>query len=244
MRRIVLVPTLLLAALAGAPQVAAADTLFGGFAGVFVPRGIDNRVAGDVLFENLTFRTLDDDFGEKDPAHLFNGFFGGGEVLFGLGDFVEVGAGIGYYRSPNRLSFYTDFTDLDGSDILQRTQHTIVPITASVRAFPIGRTVPVQPYVGAGVNFYRWKYRESGEFIDFSDPALPVFPGTFEDDGTATGPMVLFGVRVPIGPAFNFGGEARWNGGSADLAPELNFAGDKLDLGGWTAAATFHVRLP
>jgi hypothetical protein len=244
MRRIVLVPTLLLAALAGAPQTAAADTLFGGFAGVFVPRGIDNRVAGDVLFENLTFRTLDDDFGEKDPAHLFSGFFGGGEVLLGLGDFVEVGAGIGYYQSPNRLSFYADFTDTDGTDILQRTQHRIVPISVSVRAFPIGRTTPVQPYVGGGVNFYRWNYRESGEFIDFSDDSLPIFVDTFEDSGSAVGPMVLFGVRVPIGPAFNVGGEARWNGGSADLAPELNFAGDKLDLGGWTAAATFHVRLP
>ena len=110
-----------------------------------------------------------------------------------------------------------------------------------MRAFPIGRTTPVQPYVGGGINFYRWQYREAGEFIDFSDDTLPVFVDTFTDDGTATGGLMLFGVRVPIGQ-FNVGGEARWQGGSADLAPELNFAGDKLDLGGWTAAATFHVR--
>ena len=39
----------------------------------------------------------------------------------------------------------------------------------TVRAFPIGRTTPVQPYVGGGINFYRWNYKESGEFIDFCD---------------------------------------------------------------------------
>ena len=35
----------------------------------------------------------------------------GGEVLFGIGDFVEAGVGIGYYQSQERDSFYTDFTD-------------------------------------------------------------------------------------------------------------------------------------
>ena len=58
----------------------------------------------------------------------------------------------------------------------------------------------------------------------------------------ATGAALVFGVRVPVGRTFNVGGEGRWQNGSADLAPELNFAGDKVDLGGWTGAVTFHVR--
>lgn len=244
MRR-TLVSTLVVAALAAAPQIAAADTLFGVTAGAFIPRGEGSRVTGDVLNETFGlrngFRTLFDDVGEKDPIQLFSGPSIGGEVLFGLGDFVEAGVGIGVY-TKSRDSFYTDFTDLDGTDIEQITRLRIVPLSVTVRAFPIGRTVPVQPYVGGGINFYRWQYKEDGEFIDFSDDSLPVFSDTFTDDGTATGATVLFGVRVPVTKTLNIGGEARWQSGSADLDPALNFPGDKLDLGGWTAAATFHVK--
>ena len=111
-----------------------------------------------------------------------------------------------------------------------------------MRAFPIGRTTPVQPYVGGGVNFYRWHYKEAGEFIDFSDETLPVFPGAFEDNGSAVGAVFLAGVRVPVGKSFFVGGEWRYQNGKADLAPELNFAGNKLDLGGNSIAATFHYK--
>jgi len=243
MRRTVLFSTLLVAALAAVPRAASADTLFGGNIGAFVPRGLDGRTTGDVLAENFTFRTYFDDDFDQDPVHkLFTNVTFGGEVLFGLGDFVEAGVGISYFQSPEQGSFYTDFTDLDGTNIIQTTQFRVVPVAVTVRAFPIGRTTPIQPYVGGGVNFYRWHYKEAGEFIDFSDDSLPVFPGEFEDDGSAVGAVFLAGVRVPVGHAFFIGGEWRWQNGSADLHPELNFAGDKLDLGGNSIAATIHVR--
>lgn len=245
MRRTVLVPTLLVAALAAAPQIAAADTLFGGTFGGFIPRGEGGRTSGDVLNETFGlrngFRTLYDDIGEKDPIHLFAGPSIGGEVLFGLGDFLEAGVGISYY-TKTRDSFYSAFEDLDGSDIEGSTRLRIVPLSVTVRAFPIGRTTPIQPYVGGGVNFYRWQYREAGEFIDFSDPSLPIFEDTFTDDGTAVGASILGGVRVPVGRTMNVGGEVRWQGGSADLDPALSFPGEKLDLSGVTLAATFHLR--
>jgi hypothetical protein len=243
MRRTVLVPMLFVAALAAAPQMAAADTLFGGNLGAFIPRGLDGRTTGDVLAENITFRTFYEDDFDQDPIHkLFTNVTFGGEVLFGLGDFVEAGVGVSYFQSPKQDSFYADFTDTDGTDIIQASQFRVVPLSVTVRAFPIGRTTPVQPYVGGGVNFYRWHYEEEGEFIDFSDDSLPIFDGEFSDDGSAVGAIILAGVRFPIGHAFYVGGEWRWQNGSADLAPEQNFAGDKLDLGGNTVAATFHVR--
>ena len=108
-----------------------------------------------------TFRTLFDDIGEEDPIHLFSNVTFGGEVLFGMGDWLEAGVGISYFESKERFSFYTDFTDLDGTDIEQTTQFRIVPLALTVRAFPIGRTTPVQPYVGGGINFYRWKVPRS-----------------------------------------------------------------------------------
>ena len=243
MRRTVLVSTLLVAALAAAPQMAAADTLFGGNIGAFVPRGLDGRTNGDVLAENLTFRTFYDDDFDQDPIHkLFTNVTFGGEVLFGLGDFVEAGVGISYFQSPKQESFYTDFTDTDGTEIIQTTQFRVVPLSVTARAFPIGRTTPVQPYVGGGVNFYRWHYKEAGEFIDFSDDSLPVFSDEFEDDGSAVGAVFLAGVRFPVGKTVLVGGEWRWQNGSADLHPELNFAGDKLDLGGNTLVATVHFK--
>jgi hypothetical protein len=245
MRRTVLIPALFLAALAAAPSVATADTLFGGTFGGFFPRGEDGRTSGDVLSETFGvrngFRTLWDDTGDKDPIKLFSGPAINGEVLFGLGDFLEAGVGIGYY-TKSRDSFYTDYPEIDGTEIEQTTRLRIVPLSVTVRAFPIGRTTPVQPYVGGGINFYRWQYREVGEFIDFSDDSLPVFEDEFTDDGTATGATILGGVRAPIGRTMLLGGEVRWQGGSADLDPALNFAGDKLDLSGVTLAATFHVR--
>jgi hypothetical protein len=54
--------------------------------------------------------------------------------------------------------------------------------------------------------------------------------------------VFLAGVRVPVGHSWLVGGEWRWQNGKADLAPELNYAGDKLDLGGNSIAATVHFR--
>ena len=65
---------------------------------------------------------------------------------------------------------------------------------------------------------------------------------TFTDDGSAVGPVFLAGVRVPVGRTSSSAASSRWQGGSADLAPELNFAGDKLDLGGDSIAATVHFK--
>jgi hypothetical protein len=240
MRRSVFIAAVFGATLALAPQAASADQIFGVNLGGFFPRGEDSRVTGDVLRENLSFRTLVTDRG-GDELRTFDGFSVAGEYFVGVGDYIEVGGGVGFYQKTVG-SFYSDFVDLDGTDIEQNTKLRIVPVTVAVRAFPIGRTTPVQPYVGAGINFYRWRYSEFGEFIDFSDDSLPIFRDTFVDDGTATGPTVFGGVRAPIGDAFFIGGELRWQGGSADLDPLLNFAGDKLDLGGLTLTANFQVK--
>lgn len=231
---------LVVATLCGTPQVASADQLFGFIVGGFFPYGFDSRTGGDVLVENL--------LPPVDPFVYdisdFKGPWVGGEYLIGFGDWIEAGVGATFY-SKTVDSFYRDSVHPDRSDIVQDIKMSIVPVSASVRFFPTGRTTPVQAYVGAGLNFYRWKYSESGEFIDYSNPnafPLPTFRDTFEDDGTAVGAMFLGGVRAPVGDNFMIGGEFRWQGGSADLDPIHNFTGDKLDLGGYSVGATFHVR--
>jgi hypothetical protein len=242
MRRRIAVAALAVASLLVAtPQTARADSLLGVHVGGFFPKGLGSRdVNSDVLRQNVDF--LSYECSNDDPLRCFNGFTISGEYLFGFGDWIEAGVSVGYY-SKKVTAVYTDYTDVDGTEIINDTTFKNLPVAVTVRAFPIGRTTPVQPYVGGGVAFQRWGYKEAGEFIDFTPGGgLPIFRGEFEDDGTAVGPTVLFGVRAPIGRTFFVGGEARWTGGTADLDPELNFAANKLELGGWSVQAGFHVK--
>jgi len=203
-------------------------------------KGEGSRTSGDVLVGNL--------LPPRDPFVYdisdFNGGTIGGEYLIGFGDWVEAGVGASFYQKT-ALSFYRDSVWPDQTDIEQDIKLRIVPVSATVRVFPTGRTTPVQAYVGGGINFYRWKYSESGDFIDFTDENVfprPIFRDTFEDDGTATGAVFLAGARAPITPNLLLGGEFRWQSGSADLDPAQNFEGRKIDLGGYTLVGTLHFK--
>src|SRR6186713_3082536 len=108
--------------------------------GYFALRGLDSRVDGDVLFadlEPLLFEVDD-----------FNFVTIGGEWLIGIGDYLEAGAGVGYYQRTVP-SIYRHVTHSDDSEIQQDLKLRVVPLTATVRFLPLGRG-SVQPYVGAG----------------------------------------------------------------------------------------------
>jgi hypothetical protein len=235
-------------AIMGAPSVASAqiDQLIGINAGGFFPKTGDR--GGDVLSTNFDTFVLDpsgpgDTVGRGLDAWRGGQF--GGEYLLGLGDWVEAGVGISFYQRTLN-SQYLDYTNPDDSEITQQFKFRVVPVTLSARWFPTGRTTPVQAYVGGGVNIYKWKYTETGNFIDFTDPnanPLPIFSDTFEDDGTAVGPVFLTGLRVPFAHNhFLLGAEYRYQWGTADLDPAKNFSSNKLKLDGSSLVATFHVR--
>jgi outer membrane protein W len=200
--------------------------------GYFAVRGEDARVDDDVLLVNLD--DLDFQIGD------FSGFTFGGEWLYGIGDFIEAGVGVDYYQKTVG-SRYRDFTDVDGTEIFQDLKLRVLPITATVRFLPIGRTAAVQPYVGGGIGFFTWRYSESGEFVDFSDGTI--FRDRYEADGTAVGPVVLGGVRFPIGDALTTGVEFRWQNATGDTNPdESRLLGSKIDLGGWTTSWNLNFR--
>jgi outer membrane protein with beta-barrel domain len=222
-----------------APAVASADSLFGVLGGGFFPKRESSRTTDDVLVNNLI---VDAPF--LYDIRDFDGGAIGGEYLIGLGDWIEAGVGATFYQKTVD-SQYDTFEHADGTPIAQDIKMRIVPVTASVRFFPVGRTVPVQPYVGGGVNFYRWKYSEGGEFVDFDSPIRPrpTFVDEFSDDGTATGAVFIAGVRAPLGnDRFFVGGEFRWQGGRAELDPSQGFTGSRMDLGGASLFGTFHVK--
>ena len=205
------------------------------FVGGFVPRGEDARVDGDVLLNDLGFFTFD----PSDPGGLekFKGWTIGAEWLIAVHDNVEVGLGLGVY-SKSVDSMYSDLVNENGANIEQRLKLRIVPFTASFRVLPFGRRAPIQPYLGAGVSIMSWRYTETGDFVDFNGN---IFPDRFIGSGTETGPLLLGGVRIPIG-SVDLGGEIRHQSGTGKVDP-LDFAGaTKVDLGGFSYLATVNIR--
>jgi hypothetical protein len=206
------------------------------YLGGFTPRAIDARPDEDVLVKNGIFlstlnKTRGIDIGE------FNHVTIGGEWLFGLTRNVEGGLGIGFYqRSVPTL--YTDLVNKNGTDIEQTLKLRIVPFTATVRLVPFGNDQPIQPYIGVGVGVYRWRYSETGQFVDAQNN---VFTGNFVGSGGATGPTILGGVRVPIGSA-GVGFEIRHQSAEGKLPADQGFAGSKIDLGGYNYLFTVNFR--
>lgn len=200
--------------------------------GYLTVRGEDSRVEGDVLVANRELFLFDFDD--------FNTMSLGAEWLAPLGDYFEIGAGIGF-TSRGVDTIYEDFVRPDESEIEQELKLRVIPITGTVRILPLGRHNAFQPYVGGGIGIYNWRYSETGDFIDFTLPDRPVFRASYVDSGTAIGPVAVFGARVLIGTNAFIGGEVRYQQAEGDL-DELDFLGPKIDLGGFNYLATFGVR--
>jgi hypothetical protein len=193
--------------------------------GGFVPRGEDSRVRDDVLVANEDFLVFD--------VRDFRSVAVGGEWLFPFGRFVEAGVGLSYTQKTVP-SVYADFVDRDGSEIDQDTRLRRVPVDFTARVLPFGQDMPIQPYVGAGLTAIRWHYSEFGEFVDF-DAGRRIFDGEFTADGTRAGLVALGGVRFTHNRA-TAGFEVRYY--KADAPLPSDFAGSRLDLGGWNYQVT------
>jgi len=213
-----------------APPPAAAQQSLDVYAGGFRPRSFDARGLDDVLFENANFLTFD----IKD----FDGATAGADWLIGLGEYFDAGLGLGVY-SRTVPAVYTDFVNADGSEIQTDLKLRVVPFTATFRWLPIGRRDVFVPYVGAGVGVYTWRYAETGEFVDFTDNSI--FRDNYVATGSSVGPVVLGGVRVPIGRV-GVGGEIRYQAARGDLPADLGFAGPKIDLGGFNYLFVLNVK--
>lgn len=231
MRTRLTAPLLLVAAavLLGPASDAAAQQTLNFSLGYFTLRGEDARVEDDVVNENLTFLAFD--------LSDFNGPSMGAEWLVPIGEYVEAGAGISFSRRTVP-SVYLDFVADDGSEVEQELRLRRVPIDFTVRVLPLGQGNALQPYFGAGLALTNWRYSETGDFIDFNRNRQ-IFRDQFVADGTATGPVVLGGLRYG-GETWSAGGEVRFH--SADAELDDRFAGSMIDLGGWTYNFTVGVR--
>ena len=226
-----LIPALLLAGtvITLVPATASAQQTFNLTLGGFNPRGQDARVIGDVLNANRNFLLFD--IGDFKAASI------GAEWLVPFGEYFEGGAGISFLRRSVD-TVYTDFVDVDGSEIEQTLRLRLVPIAFTVRALPLGQSNPLQPYIGLGLAVINWRYAEFGDFIDFN-AGREIFTASYVADGSATGPVVVGGIRYG-GTSLTAGGEIRYHAAKADLSSD--FSGNRIDLGGWTYNFTVGVR--
>ena len=196
--------------------------------GGFIPHSADARPSSDVLVQDqssLDFATSD-----------FNGVTFGGEWLFPIHNNFEGGLGLGFY---NRTvpSVYLNVVNSNGSEIGQDLKLRIVPFTATVRFLPLGHG-GFEPYIGAGVAAYYWRYAETGQFVDVNNN---IFQGSFVGSGSAVGPVVMGGFRGVFDP-LTAGFEVRWQSGKGNLPADQSFAGSKIDLGGFNYLFTLGIR--
>jgi len=210
-------------------RVASAQQQISFSVGGFSPRAEDARTSSDVLVNNLDFLAF--------RISDFGGPVFGGEYLIALGNNFDAGGGVGFYQR-SVPTVYTDFTNSNGSEIEQTLKLRVIPFTATVRWLPLGHHNGVEPYIGAGVGVFNYRYSESGQFLATDSS---IFRGTFVGSGTATGPVILGGIRVPVG-SWGVGGELRYQSAEGTLPADQDFAGSKIDLGGITYTFTVNIR--
>ena len=238
---LVLAATVLVAAPAAAQTV---SSLHLG-AGLFTPKGLNSRVAGDVLVRDYDGRAVPALPGFSDALAFEISDFRSGNVFaewnVGFGDHVELGFGVSAF-GRTVPTVYLDLVDERNREIDQELQLRVVPLTAVARFMPFGRAGDVQPFVGVGVPALRYRYSESGRFVDTD--TLDVFEDRFTTSGFAPGLVVLGGLKLPLGgDVFGMTLEGRYLSCAGDTGGfDAGFLDEKIDLGGFLFNVGFNVR--
>jgi hypothetical protein len=222
-----------------ATPTASAQQVVNVFVGGFIPHGYSSRGTDDVLYGDA-FDTVNPlSFNLRD----FNGATAGAEYLVGLGDLFDAGLGVGIYsRTAPATSLLS--VNSNGTEIVSQLGLRIVPFTATFRYLPLGHHDAFVPYIGAGVGIFNWRYTESGNFAQPPDSQgnSPIISGSFAGSGTAVGPVILGGIRIPVGrKGSGFGGEIRYQNAKGNLPSDQGFLGTKIDLGGFNYLFTVSV---
>jgi len=168
----------------------------------------------------------------------FNTASFGGEFSVNLTSRADLLLGFDLNRSRTP-SEYRHFIDNRGQPIEQTTELSQNNLTASVKfaVLPKGRAVSrlawiprtVVPYVGAGAGLGKYKFSQTGDFVDFTDNG--VFSDVFRSEGWTPLAHAFGGVDVRVLRHMLVSFEGRYQWSTAELAQD--FVGfDPIDLGG------------
>ncbi len=244
MRRVVsclavmLVTVLAFAAPASAQAVQSFEFSVGGF----FPRGLDSRPSTDVLVNDLIPPQIQGQPSAQPLAFRISDLDGADvraswNITFA--HHVEAAFGVGYYKG-HTSAIYANVVNPDGSNIVEDLNLRIVPLTADIRFLPLGKRSTIQPYFGIGVGAFLWHYAESGSFVDNNNN---IFTGVFPSNGTAVGPTISGGVKLPLRRSHNaFTVDVRYQMAKGNLDPTQGFAGTQIDLTGLSTNFGFQIR--
>jgi hypothetical protein len=157
-----------------------------------------------------------------------------GEWNVSFSPHLEAGVGVAYFRRT-APSVYLNVINSNGTEIQQNLRMRQVPVTGVVRFLPFGRPSGFQPYFGAGVGVINFRYSEVGDFVDTTDYSIFNNNNTpFVATGTAVGPVILGGLRMPLGgDIYGLSVEWRYQFATGDTGGiPAGFLADRIDLSG------------
>lgn len=198
------------------------------------------RAGGDLF----SFVTNDLTLGRSD----FNGPTVGADLALRVAPRLDVVLSTSY-ASATKVSEFRHFVDQNNAPINQTTSFRRIPVMASVRAYltPRGRTIGryawiparLAPYVGVGAGAVYYRFRQQGDFVDFTNSN--VFPGDFSSSAWAPAGQGMAGVDLSLSPRFALAGEARYVIAHGNVGQ--SFTGfDSIDLSGLATTLGLSVR--
>ena len=207
------------------------------------------NAGSDVFSDAMSQLTLDkSDFGA---------FSWGGDISYAAKprlDIVFDGGASSTTENSEVRDFVEDLPNGESAPISQSTQYRRVPLTIGIKYYLADRGRAVgqfayipskyAPYVGIGAGAMYYKFKQTGDFVDFAtDPEFPdIFSATLESTGWAPMAHGAAGIDYTIGPWLALTAEARYQWAKARLDPEIFVDYDKIDLSGLTGTVGFKVR--
>jgi hypothetical protein len=208
---------------------------FGGHIGFSMPRA-DSDLFGMVTRE-LTLNTSDF------RAATFGGDFG---VPF-ASHFAAV-VSFDYSRSSTN-SESRGFVESNGDPIVQTTRLSQVPVTATIRYYPMkmGESVGsyawmparLNPYIGGGVGVLHYNFSQSGRFVDTTN--LNIFTTSLKSSGFAATEHIAGGIDISLSSLIFVNGEARYSWAKANLGKDYG-GFHPIDLAGFRILGGMYFR--
>ena len=180
----------------------------------------------------------------------------GVELGIAANDRFDVALGFTWSETETESEFREWMEEVDGVDqpIRQTTRFRTLPVTASLRFYPMARGERISelvwvprsttPYIGAGAGMVPYRLRQEGDFVQEED--LSIYPDVVESKGTGWTAHALAGLDHWLSPRVALNLEARYAVGSAD--PEGDFSPgpggewERIDLGGFQAGIGLSFR--
>jgi opacity protein-like surface antigen len=160
------------------------------------------------------------------------------------------------YSGRKQKSEDRRFVDTLGDSIDQKTRLTQVPLTLSVKIYPIGRgdqvgqyawiRKAVVPYIGGGIGGTWYELKQKGDFVDIGDPDVEgdefIFNDVFKSDDWTFAQHAFAGVDIKLTRSFGLILEGRYYWADADVQGDYE-GFNSIDLDGARAMIGFNWKL-